>query len=57
VLGSTILPPRGVALSLVLLGLVLAVALWRGLVQMHARLQAALKETLDKPDTPDNGPG
>jgi CPA2 family monovalent cation:H+ antiporter-2 len=46
-----------VALSLVLLGLVLAVALWRGLVQMHARLQAALKETLDKPDTPDNGPG
>jgi CPA2 family monovalent cation:H+ antiporter-2 len=56
-LGSTILPPRGVALSLVLLGLVLAVALWRGLVQMHARLQAALKETLDKPDTPDNGPG
>ena len=57
VLGSTILPPRGVALSLVLLGLALAVALWRGLVQMHARLQAALKETLDKPDTHGNGPG
>jgi CPA2 family monovalent cation:H+ antiporter-2 len=55
VLGSTILPPRGVALSLVLLGVALAVALWRGLVQMHARLQAALKETLDKPDSPGGG--
>jgi CPA2 family monovalent cation:H+ antiporter-2 len=57
VLGSTILPPRGVALSLVLLGLALAVALWRGLVQMHARLQAALKETLDKPESPRSDPG
>jgi len=57
VLGSTILPPRGVALSLVLLGVALAVALWRGLVQMHARLQAALKETLDKPESPRSGPG
>ncbi|MBB6185819.1 cation:proton antiporter [Rhodanobacter sp. MP7CTX1] len=57
VLGSTILPPRGVALSLVLLGVAFAVALWRGLVQLHARLQAALKETLDKPGSPGNGPG
>jgi monovalent cation:H+ antiporter-2, CPA2 family len=57
VLGSTILPPRGVALSLVLLGVALAVALWRGLVQLHARLQAALKETLDKPGSPGGGPG
>jgi monovalent cation:H+ antiporter-2, CPA2 family len=57
VLGSTILPPRGVALSLVLLGAALAVALWRGLVQLHARLQAALKDTLDKPDSPGSGPG
>jgi CPA2 family monovalent cation:H+ antiporter-2 len=48
-LGSTILPPRGVALSLALVGVVLAVVLWRNLVQMHARLQAALKDTLDKP--------
>jgi CPA2 family monovalent cation:H+ antiporter-2 len=46
-----------VALSLVLLGLALAVALWRGLVQMHARLQAALKETLDKPESPRSDPG
>jgi CPA2 family monovalent cation:H+ antiporter-2 len=49
-LGSTILPPRGVALSLALVGVVLAVVLWRSLVQMHARLQAALRDTLDKPE-------
>ena len=51
-LGSAILPPRGVAISLVLVGLVLAIVLWRGMVKMHARLQAALKETLDKPAPP-----
>jgi CPA2 family monovalent cation:H+ antiporter-2 len=56
-LGSTILPPRGIALSLVVLGVVLAVVLWRGLVKMHARLQAALKETLDKPGPPGHGTG
>jgi CPA2 family monovalent cation:H+ antiporter-2 len=55
-LGSTILPPRGIALSLVVLGVALAVVLWRGLVQMHARLQAALKETLDKPESSTGGP-
>lgn len=54
-LGSTILPPRGVALSLALLGLLLAVVLWRGLVHLHARLQAALKETLEKPEPPVGG--
>ncbi|MCW8807816.1 MAG: cation:proton antiporter [Rhodanobacter sp.] len=51
-LGSTILPPRGIALSLVVSGGVLAVVLWRSLVKMHARLQAALKDTLDKPEPP-----
>ncbi len=54
-LGSAILPPRGIALSLIVLGLLLAVVLWRGLVQMHARLQAALKETLNKPEPPAPG--
>ena len=49
-LGSAILPPRGVALSLLVAGVVLAVILWRALVKLHARLQAALKETLDKPE-------
>jgi CPA2 family monovalent cation:H+ antiporter-2 len=57
VLGSTILPPRGIVISLVLLGVVLAVVLWRGLVKMHARLQAALKETLEKPAPPPGGTG
>ncbi|SHL56127.1 cation:proton antiporter [Rhodanobacter sp. OK091] len=56
-LGSAILPPRGIALSLVVLGVVLAVILWRSLVKMHARLQAALKETLDKPGSPGHGTG
>ncbi|MEO7073666.1 MAG: cation:proton antiporter [Rhodanobacter sp.] len=45
-LGATILPPRGVLLSLLLVGVALAIVLWRTLVQLHARLQAALKETL-----------
>jgi len=51
-LGATILPPRGIALTLLVLVVVLAVVLWRGLVQLHARLQAALKETLDRPLPP-----
>ena len=49
VLGSTILPPRGVALSLVVAGMLVAVVLWRGLVKVHARLQAALRDTIAKP--------
>jgi len=48
-LGSAILPPRGIAVSLLVAGVVLAVVLWRALVKMHARLQAALKETLETP--------
>lgn len=56
-LSSAILPPRGVALSLVVLGVVVAVVLWRGLVKMHARLQAALKETLEKPGPSGGGAG
>jgi CPA2 family monovalent cation:H+ antiporter-2 len=51
-LGSAILPPRGIAVSLALLGVVVAVVLWRGLVQLHARLQATLKDTLNKPLPP-----
>jgi CPA2 family monovalent cation:H+ antiporter-2 len=54
-LGSAILPPFGVALSLLVAGVVLAVVLWRALVKLHARLQAALKETLDKPEPPGRG--
>ncbi|TAL71521.1 MAG: cation:proton antiporter [Rhodanobacter sp.] len=51
-LGSAILPPRGVAVSLVVALVALAVVLWRSLVKLHARLQAALKETLEKPEPP-----
>ena len=54
-LASTILPPREVAVVLVLVLLVLAWLLWRGLVQVHARLQAALRDTLEKPGKPDDG--
>ncbi|MEP7187470.1 MAG: cation:proton antiporter [Rhodanobacter sp.] len=56
-LSSAILPPRGIALSLIGFGVVLAIVLWRGLVKMHARLQAALKETLDKRGSPEDDPG
>lgn len=56
VLGSTILPPRGVALSLVAVCVIFAVILWRGLVKVHARLQAALRETLEKPSSSPNEP-
>jgi len=56
-LGSAILPPRGIAIFLLVVGAVLSVVLWRGLVHMHARLQAALKETLDRPEPPADGAG
>ncbi|MDQ6646759.1 MAG: cation:proton antiporter [Pseudomonadota bacterium] len=56
-LSSAILPPRGIALSLIGIGVVLAIVLWRGLVKMHARLQAALKETMDKQGTAEDDHG
>lgn len=54
-LASTILPPREVALVLVLVGLVLTWLLWRVLVQVHARLQAALRDTLERDGRPGGG--
>jgi CPA2 family monovalent cation:H+ antiporter-2 len=48
-LASTILPPREVAGVLILIGIGLTWLLWRALVQVHARLQAALRDTLEKP--------
>jgi monovalent cation:H+ antiporter-2, CPA2 family len=48
-LASTILPPREVAAVLILIGIGLTWLLWRVLVQVHARLQAALRDTLEKP--------
>ncbi|HET6632791.1 MAG TPA: cation:proton antiporter [Rhodanobacteraceae bacterium] len=47
-LSSTILPPRGVALALVAVGLVTALILWRALVRLHASFQSAIKETVER---------
>jgi CPA2 family monovalent cation:H+ antiporter-2 len=59
-LGATILPPRGVVLSLLVVGVVFAIVLWRTLVHVHARLQAALRDTLaglpEAGDTATRGP-
>lgn len=49
-LSSTILPPRGVALTLVVIGVLLSLFLWRAMVRLHARFQAAIKETLEPSD-------
>jgi CPA2 family monovalent cation:H+ antiporter-2 len=38
-------------------GVGLAIVLWRGLVKVHARLQAALRDTLESPEAPDTGGG
>lgn len=49
-LGSTILPSRGMLFMLLAVGIVMALILWRGLVKVHARLQATLRDTIYKPD-------
>ncbi|HET6587955.1 MAG TPA: cation:proton antiporter [Oleiagrimonas sp.] len=49
-LGSTILPSRGLLFMLLAVGIVMALILWRGLVKVHARLQATLRDTIYKPD-------
>jgi CPA2 family monovalent cation:H+ antiporter-2 len=51
-LGSTILPPRGVALTIAVIGLALALFLWRALVRLHAGFQATLRDTLERPKSP-----
>lgn len=50
VLGSAILPSRGVMIMLLVVGVGMALVLWRGLVQVHARLQATLRDTIYKPE-------
>lgn len=52
VLASTILPPREVALVIVVIAALLTWLFWRLLVQVHARLQAAIRDTLEKPPPP-----
>lgn len=50
VLGSTILPSWGILFMLLAVGIVLALLLWRGLVRVHARLQATLRDTIYRKD-------
>ncbi|MBL8298732.1 MAG: cation:proton antiporter [Rhodanobacteraceae bacterium] len=45
-LGSAILPSRGVLIVLLLVAAALAAFLWRSFVQVHARLQAALRDVM-----------
>jgi CPA2 family monovalent cation:H+ antiporter-2 len=52
VLASTILPPREVALVIVVIAALLTWLFWRLLVQVHARLQAAIRDTLERPAPP-----
>ncbi|HEX7341660.1 MAG TPA: cation:proton antiporter [Rhodanobacteraceae bacterium] len=46
ILGSAILPSRGILIMLLVVGIILALVLWRGLVKVHARLQATLHDTI-----------
>jgi CPA2 family monovalent cation:H+ antiporter-2 len=50
VLGAAILPPRGVLVVLLVIGAATAWFLWNALVRVHARMQAALRDLVDKPD-------
>ena len=48
-LGSAILPSREVLLLLLLVAAALTAFLWRSFVQVHARLQAALRDVMRTP--------
>jgi len=48
VLGAAILPPRGVLITLLVIGAATAWFLWGALVRVHARLQATLRELVEK---------
>ena len=53
VLGSTILPPRGVLVALLGIGVCTTAFLWNALVRVHARMQATLRDLVEpKPPTP-----
>src|SRR5690348_10746225 len=49
VLGAAILPPRGVLVALLAIGAVTAWFLWSALVRLHARMQASLRDLVEKP--------
>jgi CPA2 family monovalent cation:H+ antiporter-2 len=52
VLGSSILPPRGVLVALLVIGAFTAWFLWGSLVRVHARMQAALRDLIQQDHEP-----
>lgn len=52
VLGSSILPPRGVLVALLAIVAVTAWFLWGALVRVHARMQAALRDLIEHEPLP-----
>jgi CPA2 family monovalent cation:H+ antiporter-2 len=52
-LGSAILPSRGVLFLLLLVAAALAAFLWRAFIQVHARLQATLRDVM-QPSPPES---
>ena len=51
-LGSSILPPRGVLVALLVIGAFTAWFLWGALVRVHARMQAALRDLIEQEPQP-----
>ncbi|HEX7325537.1 MAG TPA: cation:proton antiporter [Rhodanobacteraceae bacterium] len=52
-LGSSILPPRGVLIALLAIGAFTVWFLWGSLVRVHARMQAALRDLVERgPESP-----
>ncbi|HET7930670.1 MAG TPA: cation:proton antiporter [Rhodanobacteraceae bacterium] len=47
-LGSSILPPRGVLVALLVVGVFTTWFLWGSLVRVHARMQAALRDLIEQ---------
>jgi CPA2 family monovalent cation:H+ antiporter-2 len=52
VLGSSILPPRGVLVALLAIGAFTVWFLWGALVRVHARMQAALRDLIEQEPQP-----
>jgi len=55
-LGTSILPPRGVLIALLAIGAVTAWFLWGALVRVHARMQATLRDLVQRDHEPSSSP-
>ncbi|MBS0431506.1 MAG: cation:proton antiporter [Proteobacteria bacterium] len=51
-LGTAILPPRGVLIVVLVFGAATAWFLWSGLVRVHARMQASLRDLIEQDPEP-----